>query len=122
VKPGGELGFQLATSCRRHDSLLHTPALDDEQRGHLVHEEPLGEIRTLVDRNLDELERVVVATALEHLREVPLGPSAAPGYGRVEEDQARALDWIGRRRGGERRNGHAAVMSAAAWPETDLEP
>ena len=92
VQPGGELGLQLAASGRCHDPFLHPPAVDDEQRRYLVHEEPLGEIRPPVDRHLDELERVVVATALKHLREVPLGPAAASGDGRIEEDQARALD------------------------------
>lgn len=92
MKPGGELGFQLAASGRCHDPFLDAPPVDDEQRRHLVHEEPLGEIGPPVDGNLDELERVVVAAALQHLREVPLGPPASSGDGRIEEDQARALD------------------------------
>ncbi len=92
MKPGGELGFQLAASGRCDDPLLHPPAVDDEQGRHLVNEEPLGEIRPPVDRHLDELERVVIAAALEHLREVPLGSATASGHGRVEQEQARALD------------------------------
>src|SRR5437763_11391855 len=118
AQPGCELGLELTAAAGRDDALPHLARLDDEQRRHLVDLEPLREIGPAVDRDADQVEGVVVSPPLQHLCEISLGPPAPSGHGRVEQDQSWALGGLRRRRGGERRDGHVAVISTATWPET----
>ena len=88
------------------DALPDLPPLDDEERRHHVDAEALAELGPQVDRDADEVERVVVLPPLQHLRDERLRPAALPGDGRVEEDQAGSLGLREARRSGERRFVH----------------
>src|SRR5689334_21026695 len=118
AQPGRQRGLEIPASGRRDDPLPHLPVLDDQERRDLLDPEARREIRAPVDRHLHHVERVVIAAALEHLRQEPLRAPAASGHRRVEEDQTRTPGGDGLRRSGERRDGHVAVISTATWPQT----
>src|SRR5581483_4208364 len=118
AQPGGQRGLEIPAAGRRDDSLAHLAILDDEKCRDFLHLEARRKIGTPVDGNLDQVERVVVAPALEHLREESFRAPASSGHRRVEQDQTRTPGGDGLRRSGERRDGHVTVISTATWPET----
>src|SRR5581483_6560230 len=118
AQPGGERGLEIAAATRCDDPLSHLAVLDDEKRRDFLDLEARREVGTPVDGHLDQVERVVVAAALEHLRQEAFRAPAPSGHGRVEQDQTRTPGGDGLRRSGERRDGHVTVISTVTWPET----
>ena len=53
------------------------PFADDDERRHRVDREPVDQVGTLLDVDLVDGERRVVAAALEHLSDEPLHASAS---------------------------------------------
>src|SRR5579862_1523429 len=91
AQPGVELRFELATAARGDDPLAKLPVLHDADRREILDAELLREVRPFVDRHPHELERVVVAAALQHLRDEALDAPATPGLRGEEEDEPRSL-------------------------------
>ena len=58
----------MASPLWLRDPLGQASVLDDAERRHPLDPEPLGEIGALVHRDANELEAVVVAPMLQHLR------------------------------------------------------
>src|SRR6185369_6682368 len=79
AQPGVELLLELAAAARRDDPLAELAVLDDADGRNFLDAEFLREVGSLIDRNPDELERVVVAPALEYLRGEALDAAAAAG-------------------------------------------
>src|SRR5436305_13179027 len=90
-QPRLELPLELPAAARRGDAQLALAVLDDADGRHLLDPELLREVRPLIDRDADEVERLVVAPPLQHLGDEALDAAAAPGQRRVEEDEARSL-------------------------------
>src|SRR5438309_2653753 len=91
VQPGRQELLDVAAAARACEPGPDRLSLHDHERLHLVHGEPLEQVRPFLLRNTENLERAVVSTALEHLGEEALHPAAVPGQARVEEDEARFL-------------------------------
>ena len=72
VEPGQEALPDVAAAARSLEPRLDAPVVDDQDRGHALDAEALGEVGSPVDRDAHEVEGVVVATALEHLGDVTL--------------------------------------------------
>src|SRR5919201_2260163 len=90
-EPGSEQLLDVAAAARGLEPALHALVLDDHDGRHLADAEALGQFGVLVDVDVVELERPVVAPPLQHLREVPLDATRAAGVPRVEEHEAGAI-------------------------------
>src|SRR5581483_5218619 len=88
-QPLGQLSGELPRTARVDDALAEPPPLDDADRRTLRHLEPRHELRMPLHRDAHQLERRVVASPWQDLREIPLHPPASPGPLRIEEDQLR---------------------------------
>ena len=102
AEPGRERLLQVATALRSHDPLPDLPTLEDKHRRQGLDVEAGRELGPMVDGDPDELESVVIPAPLQHLGQVPLGPSAMAGLRRVEEDEPRPFPWHDPGAGGER--------------------
>src|SRR5260221_10946633 len=91
LEPGREEPFDLAAAARPLEACAHDLVLDDDERRHRPDAEPFDEIRALALVDPVQLERAVVSSALEHLREEALGAAARSRDRRVEEDQPRLV-------------------------------
>src|SRR4051812_5561470 len=69
-QPLGELCLELPAATRVGDAFSEPPALDDADRRQIRHLEPPRELGMPLDRDAYELERLVVASPLQDLREV----------------------------------------------------
>lgn len=85
--------LQLTATARGGNSLLEASAFHDAKCRHRLHAESLCEVRTLVHRDADQLEGVVVVPMLQHLRNESVDSAAAARSRREEQDELR----LGRR-------------------------
>jgi hypothetical protein len=65
--------------------------LDDDQSRNLIDLEPLDQLRVLIDVYATQPKRLMVASALQHLRHEPLRPARPPRGDRVEEEKLRSV-------------------------------
>jgi hypothetical protein len=91
LQPGREEALDLAAAARLLEPGLYGFALDDDEGRHRQDAEPLDEVGTLLLVHAVELERAVVAPALEYLSQEPFNATAGAGNGRIEEDESRLL-------------------------------
>ena len=75
MQPGAEQLLDLAAALRRHGPVADAIAGDDDQGRYRVDAEALDELGLFLHVDAVDLERVVVAPPLEHLREIPLDPA-----------------------------------------------
>src|SRR5436190_4008498 len=91
VQPGRQELLDVAAAARTCEPAPDRLSFHDYERRHLVHGEPLEQVRPFLLRDAENLEGAVVSTALENLGQEALHPAAVPGQARVEEDEARFL-------------------------------
>ncbi len=72
-----QLELELAATARGDDPLAEFPALDDTDRRYFLDLELRREVRPLVDRHADDLERFVVPPPLQDLGDEALHAAAA---------------------------------------------
>src|SRR4051794_5336581 len=98
-----------AVEARPNTAFVH-----DDERGDLADSEPLDKVWSGLGAHADEMERVVVATPLQHLRDVALDPAGRAGGSRVEVDEPRTLTGgDGVRANGNRFLAHAEFLSCS---------
>ena len=93
MQPGLEEGFDVPAAARLLEPSADMPSLENQERGERLDRESFDQVGAIFTRNSIELERAMVAPALEHLREKPLRASARAGLCRVKEHESR----LGRR-------------------------
>ena len=71
-EPGREEALDLAAAAGTHEATADELVLDDDERRHRCDAEPFDEVRALLLVDPVELERAVVAPALEDLGEEPV--------------------------------------------------
>jgi hypothetical protein len=87
LQPGGEEALDVAAAARPLEAPRDGTPLHDDQGRHRLDLEVLQQVRALLLRDADDLERPVVAPSLQHLGKEPLHTSTMSGQCRVEEDQ-----------------------------------
>src|SRR5262249_45098276 len=91
AEPRLQLPLELPAAAGRDDRSTQLPSVHHADRRHLLHPELLGEVGAPVDRHPHELEGVVVAPPLQHLRDEALDAAAATRERREEEHETRLL-------------------------------
>lgn len=77
VQPRLQGPLEVAAAAWRDDPASQLASLDDADGGHVLDPELPRKIGTPVDLDADEVERVVVATPLQHLGDETLDAPAA---------------------------------------------
>src|SRR5262249_13081093 len=77
AEPWPEELLDRVAAGRSNDPALHPAPVDDDYGRNALDAKSLRQIRPAVDRDADELERLVVSTVLEHLGEEALGAPTA---------------------------------------------
>jgi hypothetical protein len=104
-------------SCRAHEAASNLAVGDHEDRWGVGYPEPLAEVCSLADVHAGDLERLMVAAPLQHLREIALATARSALACPEEEEQAR----LGLRRRILGRSQHRTTRSfvAVVWPGKD---
>ena len=88
LQPGLEELLDLAATSCVLEPTSDPIAFHDQQRRQRRDPEPRDQVRALLLRDPVEGEGVVISSALQDLRQVSLGPSAAASPRRMEEEKA----------------------------------
>ena len=83
VKPGREKLRDRSAAAGSDEAPPYAALFHDEQRWHLRHREPGGDVGPLVDVDVLDHERLVVRPPLKHLREVALDAARDAGNSRT---------------------------------------
>lgn len=87
VQPLGKLLCELTAAARGNDPFAQASILDHAERGHSLNLEPFREIGSFLDGDAYDLEGLVVASPLQHLRHKPLHPAATARQWRIEKNE-----------------------------------